>query len=193
MHSTLVILFAITLILIPTTVYAEFVFKDIEAFGQNFDISQLMGEKVVFEFGDNTYDVYYGYGGSLDSVGTDFLEPELSSMKINEERKSIEITMSSVPEKTEFWVRIPEDVLYAENEQFVVLVDGIETEYVMIKYPNDSGVGMIISEDTKNIEIIGTKVIPEFGFFAIVILGISVLGILFLTKSPMSKSWNKFN
>ena len=40
-------------------------------------------------------------------------------MNINEERLSIEITMDEVPEKTDFWVRIPQEMLYAENENYV--------------------------------------------------------------------------
>lgn len=96
---------------IPSTVYAEHIFKDREAFAQYLDIAQVMAEKFVFEFGDNSYDVYYGYKGSLDSMGDDFVPPTLDSMMINEERKSIEITMELVPEKTDFWVRIPFEVL----------------------------------------------------------------------------------
>jgi predicted secreted protein with PEFG-CTERM motif len=41
---------------------------------------------------------------------------------------------------------------------------------------------MIIPKDTKNIEIIGTHVIPEFGALSIIILGISFVGIICKTK-----------
>jgi len=166
----------------PTDVFAEHVFKDIEAFGQYFDIAQIMAEKKVFEIGENTYDIYYGYKGSLDSMGSEHIEPTLSSMNINEERKSIEIIMEDVPEKTDFWVRIPQEVLYAEGEKFQVLVDGVDTRYDLMKYPNDYVIGFIISETTENIEVVGTRIIPEFGAFAIFILGVSILGLVYFMR-----------
>ncbi len=179
---TLVVILSL-LVILPTSVYAEHVFKDIEAFGQYFDIAQIMGEKITFEIDDSIYDIYYGYKGSLDSMGTKHVEPVLSSMIINEERKSIEIVMEYVPEKTDFWVRIPQDVLYAEGEQFRVLVDGVDTRYDLMKFPNDYVVGFVILENTKNIEVIGTRVIPEFGTFAILILGISILGLIYFMRT----------
>ena len=170
------------LILIPTGVYAEHAFKDMEAFGQYPDIGQIMAEKITFEFEEDTFDIYYGYKGSLDSMGSHHEEPTLYSMSINEERKSIEITMEDVPEKTDFWVRIPPEVLYAEGEKFTVLVDGVNTGYDIITFPNDYSIGFIILETTENIEIIGTRVIPEFGIFTILVLGVSILGTVYFVR-----------
>lgn len=171
-----------------TDVYTEHVFEDMEAFGQYPDIGQIMAEKITFEFDDNMYDIYYGYKGSLDSMGSHHEEPILSSMSINEERKSIEIIMEDVPEKTDFWVRIPPEVLYAEGDKFTVLVDGVNTGYDMTTFPNDYAIGFIISETTENIEIIGTRVIPEFGALSVMILGISILGLVyFMQRTPFGR------
>lgn len=170
------------LLIIPTSsfVFAEHIFNP-EAYAQYLDISQIESKKVTFTFDEKSYDIYYGYRGSLDSMGSDEQYPVLSSMNINEERKSIEIVMEDVPEKTDFWVRTPEDVLYADGEKFKVLVDGIDTRYDLMKFPNDYVVGFVISEDTKNIEIIGTRVIPEFGAYSVLILGITILGLVYFT------------
>lgn len=156
-------LLIVLILIIPTSsvAFAEPLFNP-EAFAQYLDISQLESEKITFTFDETSYDVYYGYHGSLDAMGSNDPIPILSSMNINEEQKSIEIIMEDVPEKSVFWVRIPMDVLYAEGEKFKVLVDGIDTRYDLMKFPNDYVVGLIISKDTKNIEIIGTRVIPEF-------------------------------
>ncbi|MEX0861375.1 PEFG-CTERM sorting domain-containing protein [Nitrosopumilus sp.] len=172
-------------------VYAEHVFEDMGAYAQYLDISQLESEKVTFIFDDKSYDVYYGYHGSLDAMDSDAVFPSLSSMNVNEERKSIEIFMDDVPEKTDFWVRVPEDVLYADGEKFIVLVDGIDTRYDLMKFPSDHVIGFIIDEKTKNIEIIGTEVIPEFGMFTILLLGVSMIGLIcFTRKSFFVNSWN---
>ena len=170
------------LLLMPTGVYVENIFSEIEAFGQYPDIGQIMAEKITFEYDDETFDIYYGYKGSLDSIGSHHAEPILSSMTINEERKSIEIIMDEVPKKTDFWVRIPPEVLYAEGDKFTVLVDGVNTGYDMTTFPNDYAIGFIILETTENIEIIGTRVIPEFGVFSVMILGISIIGLIFFMQ-----------
>ena len=174
------------LVMVPT-VHAEHIFKDREAFAQYLDIAQIMAEKFVFEVGDNAYDVYYGYKGSLDSIGDEFIPPTLESMIINEERKSIQISMNEIPSKTDMWVRIPEEVLYAENEKFQVLINGEDTGYDLMKFPNDYVVGFVVSEDSKDIEIIGTKVIPEFGTIAVMILAVAIISIIAVSaKSRLS-------
>ena len=134
------------------------------------------------EIDGNSYDLYYGYHGSLDALGSDFASPTLSSMIINEEKKSLEIILSDVPEKTDFWVRMPDDVIFAENEKFTVLVDGIDTRYDLMKFPNDHVIGFFIVEGASEIEIVGTRVIPEFGLYSILILGVSVLGLVYFAR-----------
>ena len=171
----------LSIMILPVNIYAEHVL-DIEAFGQYLDISQLESDKVTFVFDEKSYDIYYGYRGSLDDMSSKTSYPILSSMDVNQENKSIDIVMESVPEKTDFWVRIPDDVLYAENEKFTVLVDGIDTRYDLMKFPTDHVVGFIIDENTKTIEIIGTQVIPEFGAYATLILLISIVGLVFFSK-----------
>lgn len=188
--------FALLLLLIISAssyAFAEHIFTT-DAYAQYLDISQIESEKVTFEFDEKLYDIYYGYRGSLDSMGTEHQYPVLSSMKINQERKSIEIVMEDVPEKTDFWVRTPEDVLYAEGEKFKVIVDGVDTGYDLMKYPNDYVVGLVISEGTENIEIIGTRVIPEFEGLTILILGVSILAIIYIAqKNPLVKGWTRIN
>ena len=173
----------IALSIIPN-VFAEHVL-DVNAFAQFPDISQLSAEKFTLEINNTSYDLYYGYRGSLDSVSKPGESAVLSLMSINQERKSLEITMSRVPEKNEFWVRIPFKVIYAENENYKVLVDGVDTKYDLMKFPSDYVVGVLIPQNTKNIEIIGTKVIPEFGLVPVLILGISILSVITLRKTNL--------
>lgn len=189
-HSIFAVMFL--LMMMPATAYAEHVLDP--AFGQYLDISQLESEKFVLEVDGNSYDLYYGYHGSLDALGSESKLPILSSMNINEENTSIEITMSDVPEKTDFWVRIPEDVIFAENEKFTVLVDGVDTGYDLMKFPNDHVIGFFITEGTTHIEIVGTRVIPEFGSYSVMILGASVIGLIYLFKiSWIGRKWTRIN
>lgn len=168
---------------------------DIEAFGQFLDISQLEAEKFVLEVDDNSFDIYFGYHGSMDdSMSDHFNAPVVSKVNLNTDRKSLEFDFQDVPEKTDFWVRIPFEVLTAEKEKYQVLINEVDTGYDLMKMPDGYVVGMIISEDTKNVEIIGTNVIPEFGAYSILVLGFSILGIVYIIrKSPFGTSWPRIN
>jgi len=179
----------IPLALIPTGIaFGNHIF-DKDAFGQNLDVSQLSSEKYPLKVDDKSYDIYYGYHGSLEvdvsKVGENL--PKLASMNINVERKSLEITMDTVPSDSVFWLRLPLEVLSAENAQYQLFIDGVDTQYDLTKFPQDYAIGMIIPKDAKHIEIIGSQVIPEFGAISIVILGVSIIGILF------AKPWTRIN
>ena len=89
---------------------------------------------------------------------------------------------------------MPFEVISAEKEQFQLFIDGVETQFDLTKFPNDYALGMIIPKNGQHIEIVGTKVIPEFGAISILILGIAVLSIVFLVrKSPFGPSWTRIN
>ena len=177
-------LIMIFLTLIPTSIaFGSHIFDDRDAFAQYLDIAQLSSEKYLLKIDDKTYDVYYGYHGSfeVDVKKIDEL-PKLAYMNINQDRKSIEIAMESVPSNSVLWLRLPIEVIYAENEQYRLIIDGIDTKYDLTKFSDQYAVGMIIPKDTKYIEIIGTSVIPEFGSFSIAILGISFIGIIHFVR-----------
>ena len=139
---------------------------------------------------DDSHDMYYGYSGSIDSMGSDKPHPVLSFMSINQERKSLEITFDEVRENSVFWIRMPEDVISAEKGKFKVFVDGKDTLYDLTIRPDNVALGMIVPKDGQHVEIIGTKVIPEFGTFAILTLGVSILGLVyFVRKSSFGRQF----
>ena len=61
---------------VPVSVaYAEHLFENNEAFAQYLDISQISAEKFVMTVDDDSHDMYYGYSGSIDSMGSDKPHP----------------------------------------------------------------------------------------------------------------------
>ena len=142
----------------------------------------MSAEKFVMIVDDTSYDMYYGYHGSLDSMTSDEPQPKLSSMGINQERKSLEITFDEVLSNSVFWVRMPDEVISAEKGHFQLFIDGIETRYDLTRFPNDYALGMIIPKGGEHIEIVGTSVIPEFSIMVLPILAISVLLIVAMTR-----------
>lgn len=174
----------ITLALLPTsTAFGSHIFDDRDAFAQYLDIAQLSSEKYLLKIDEKTYDVYYGYHGSFEvdvnKIGEEL--PKLSTMNINPERKSLEITMESVSTNSVLWIRLPLEMISAENAQYRLVIDGVDTKYDLTKFPDQYAMGMILPKDTKHIEIIGTYVVPEFAL-SIVILGVSFIGIIYFAR-----------
>lgn len=173
--------------------HAEHVF-DKDAYAQYLDIAQLNSEKISFEFDGTPYDIYYGYHGSLDAMGDAPIEPTLTDMSINQDRKSIEINFGTVPEKNNFWVRIPFEVLTAEKEQYKVLINGEETSYDLMKMPEGYVIGMIIDKETTNVEIIGSHVIPEFGTTTLLVLSLAIIySVIILRNSHLQLKRPRIN
>jgi predicted secreted protein with PEFG-CTERM motif len=89
---------------------------------------------------------------------------------------------------------MPDEVISAEKCQFKVFVDGKDTLYDLTIRPDNVALGMIVPKDGQHGEIIGTKVIPEFGAFAILTLGVSILGLAcFARKSSFGKYLTRIN
>ena len=76
-------------------------------------------------------------------------------------------------------IKLSDDIIIPfDDGSFIVLIDGIETDYII------DGDNLIISFDskTKQIEIIGTYVIPEFHEIAPLVLATSFIGLIVLKK-----------
>ena len=170
------------LIMVPGTIYAEHIFADVDVFAESLDIVQLSSDKFTITVNDVSYDLYYGFHGSFDAMGSNEPQPKLSTMSLNQEKKSLGITFDSVPSDSIFWVRMPDELISAENGLFQVFVDGKETKYELIQFSKDMSLGIIMPQDGQHVEIIGTRVIPEFGSIAMLILAISVISIIIFTR-----------
>jgi len=76
-------------------------------------------------------------------------------------------------------IKLSDDIIIPfDDGSFIVLIDGIETDYII------DGDNLIISFDskTKQIEIIGTYVIPEFHEIAPLVLATSFIALIVLKK-----------
>jgi len=113
------------------------------------------------------------------------LDGKLISMDIDKEAKSLLIGTTNVREST-FEVSFPPELLSAENNEFVILLDGIEAEYVITRADNMTKISLAIPVATEEIEIIGSSVIPEFPFGALAMMGIvSVVAVVFSRTNLM--------
>ncbi len=98
----------------------------------------------------------------------------VSSSSLNTKNKSIVIMLSNSDEGT-LNIKPSTNIIKGISS---VLVDGKEWDNVVM---NGNDVTIMFPAGTEKIEVIGTFVIPEFGQIAMIILGISIIGIVFAT------------
>jgi hypothetical protein len=124
-------------------------------------------EKYDLKIDEKTFNLSYSFDGKL------------VSMDIDKESKSLLVGTTNVDEST-FELSFPSELLSAENDEFVVLLDGTETDYTATHTDNVTKFSFVIPIATEEIEVIGTNVIPEFPFGVLAIMGIiSSIAVMF--------------
>ncbi len=109
---------------------------------------------------EHTYSIPYNVDAKVLAMAID---PELTSLLIG-----LENSKNSI-----FEIDLQHEMINAENNEFAILVNGYEIDYEMISDSDSSKFSFYIPEFTEEVEIIGTHVIPEFPFGAI--LGFALL------------------
>lgn len=115
------------------------------------------------EVDGNSFDIKYNFDG------------DLIAMDVDKESTSLLIGTDNVKD-TNFQITLPDDLIRADNNEFVVLVNGYETEYKETSGA-DTVLTFFVSDLTEEIEIIGTYVVPEFPLGVILVFG-SIFGII---------------
>ena len=121
--------------------------------------------------------------GSTFNMSYDF-DGELLAFGIDTESKSLLVGTADVNEST-FELTFPSEVLSAENDEFVVLVDGAETNYSVTHIDDNTKLIFVIPVATEEIEIIGTNVIPEFPLGVLAIMGIVSAAALVFSRTKL--------
>jgi len=100
------------------------------------------------------------------------IDPELTSFLIG-----IENTSDSV-----FIIDLKHELISAHNNEFAILVNGLEIDYEIVSDADSSTFTFFVPEFTEEIEIIGTSVIPEFPLGALVGLFILISSVVVIAK-----------
>jgi hypothetical protein len=155
------------------------------------DIAELESEKYLLQVDNQTFQIFYGFKGSLEiEIGEKVIEDaKVTSMIINPERRSLEINFEESPYEGPMWVRLPNELMSAEGGKFQVLVDDNEKRYELTYYADKIAVGFILPSSAKQVEIIGTRVIPEFTT-TIIIFGIAMFSIFYFFRKSFKMSLN---
>ena len=100
---------------------------------------------------EHSFDLTYEFSGDVIAMAID---QELRSLLIG-----VENTKDSL-----FRITFDNKLVNATNDNFAILVNGLEVDYDVLDDGNSSTLRFYVEEGTEEIEIIGTHVIPEFPF-----------------------------
>ena len=124
-----------------------------------------------------TFDVKYTVrGGMIEDIK---IEPNIFGLIID----------INAPNDGTLVLELPRQFIDAEkqngkDEQFIILVDGVQTSYNESKeYSEFRTLTIDFKQNDSQIQIIGTYVIPEFGKFVMIILTMGILVSVLLTKN----------
>jgi hypothetical protein len=121
------------------------------------------------EIDGNSYDIGYDFDG------------EVIAMAIDKETMSLLIATENV-RTSQFQIALLNEVIQAENNEFAVLVNGIEVNYE-VSATADPILTFIVPDFTEEIEIIGTYIVPEFPLGALLMFGVVGVIMILIQKS----------
>ena len=128
-----------------------------------------------------------GSGFSDDGVGFEvkyILDTNLqNAVHVNPDDKSLTFRISGTSGNEQITFLLPLELIENPN---AVFVDGEMTDFESEITSSGTKLIIPISSDSNEIKIMGTKVIPEFGFLALSILSIGLASTLFLARSKLS-------
>lgn len=129
-------------------------------------------------------------GLSSDGLGFEvkyILDTTLANaVHVDSDEKTLTFTISGSSETDQITLILPEELIENPNS---IWVDGEMVANFQKKLHDVSNATELvipIDSTSREIKIMGSHVIPEFGFLAISILSISIMSILFLTRSKLS-------
>jgi len=151
---------------ISSIIFTILILPNLSAFAENYHL----------EVDGNSFDIKYDFDG------------DIIAMDIDKESTSLLIGTDNVKDSN-FQITLPDELIHADNNAFVVLINGYETEY-KVTHGVDSALTFFVPDFTEEIEIIGTHVVPEFPLGAILVFG-SIFGIIVAIQK--SKKFNLGN
>ena len=159
--------------------------------------------KVLYGTESRTNETAFGFGSSMikDDVkdvgptiqvdNTDMaIEYNISNGKITsvtpiEDANSLIIAIES-NDAGEISLTLPRELIDAKigdaDDDFFVIINGEEVEFEETTTLENRTISIPFSEDTEEIEIIGTYVVPEFGSIAVLILAVAIVSLVAITS-----------
>ncbi|PIW34570.1 MAG: hypothetical protein COW26_06545 [Nitrosopumilales archaeon CG15_BIG_FIL_POST_REV_8_21_14_020_33_23] len=144
-------------------------------FGQT-SSDELSNSEYVLEIDEHIYSISY------------VVNADIIAMEIDPESRSLLIGLDNTFD-SRFFIGLEHELINAQNNEFIILVDGEEVDYEMISDSDSSTFEFFVPIGSEEVEIIGTNVIPEFpvgAIFGFVVM-ISLIMVFAKVKAPFFK------
>jgi len=144
-------------------------------FGQTTS-DNLNSSEYILEIDEHVYSISY------------VVNADIIAMEIDPESRSLLIGLDNTFD-SQFFIGLEHELINAQNNEFIILVDGEEVDYEMTSDSDSSTFKFFVPVGSEEVEIIGTNVIPEFpvgAIFGFVVM-ISVIMIFAKMKTPFFK------
>lgn len=140
------------------------------AFAQTLE-SDLFSNSLEYVLGIDAYEYSISY----------VVNANIIAMEIDPESKSLLIGLDKTYD-SQFFIRLEHELINAENNEFIILVDSEEVDYRIISDSEFSTFEFFVPIGSEEVEIIGTHVIPEFPFGTIFVLVIMISSFIIIAK-----------
>lgn len=144
-------------------------------FGQTIS-DDISNSEYVLEIDEHVYSISY------------VVNSDVIAMQIDPEARSLLIGLDNTFD-SQFFIDLKHELINAQNNEFVILVDGVEVDYEITSDSDSSTFNFFVPVSSEEVEIIGTSVIPEFPIGAIFGFVVMFSAIMIITKIklPLSK------
>ena len=122
--------------------------------------------------GGNSFNIYYGFNATYANATNILLSPE---------NNSIQISLKDVTQTDAMWIEIPQNLISAEKNNFILHIDGQKEKYELATSDHSTIMGFMVPANTSLVEIQGTHIIPEFPY-AIIVLIIAIFSVVLIQK-----------
>lgn len=143
------------------------------------DIAEVMMKKYQINVDNTDFTIFYrfstvGEGESSDEDHT----AQITSIDVNQDRKSLVISLDKINQDDIMSVRFSQELVSGEGKRLTLLIDGKEKGYESSSQDNKSTMIFVLPKDTAQVEIVGTKVIPEFPSSVLIMVAVSSIALL---------------
>jgi hypothetical protein len=115
--------------------------------------------------------------GAISEDTHEDLDAKITSITVNQERQSLVIKLDNVAQVDIMSMRIPKELISAEGKQLALFIDGKETQYEWSVKDDYNNLIFIVPPQTAELEIVGTRVIPEFSSGLLVLIVASAIAV----------------
>lgn len=122
-------------------------------------ITPIFAQASTSEF-SNMSEYILNFDGHTNSVSY-LVNASIIEMSIDPESKSLLIGLDNSHD-SKFIIDLEHELISAQNDEFIILVDGKEADYDIKTNLASSVFTFFVTAGTEEVEIIGTHVIPEF-------------------------------